>query len=236
MLVIPAIDIRDGRTARLVQGDSAQAVGYAQDPMTWAERWISAGARWLHVVDLDGAFAGRPVHVDLLRRICTLGVSVQTGGGYRTPDDIESGLAAGATRVIVGTAALTEGAALGRFGEQVAVSLDAREGKVAVRGWREQTEIDVLVLATELQTKGIRRFVYTDIARDGTMMGPNVAALRAFVAAAGVPTIAAGGIAAEDDLAAVCAAGVEGAIVGRALYEGRIDLASVVDRWSSRPC
>jgi len=236
MLVIPAIDIQDGRTTRLVQGDAAQAILYAQDPIAWAERWISLGARWLHVVDLDGAFAGRPVHVDLLRRICTLGVPVQTGGGYRTPDDIESGLAAGATRVIVGTAALTEGTALGRFGERVAVSLDAREGRVAVRGWREQTEIDVLVLAAELRTEGVRRFVYTDIARDGTMSGPNVATLRALVAAAGVPIIAAGGIAAEDDLAAVCAAGVEGAIVGRALYEGRIDLASVVDRWSPQPC
>lgn len=236
MLVIPAIDIRAGRAARLVRGDSTRVVVYAGTPLMWAERWVAQGARWLHVIDLDGALAGRPVHVNALRQICALGVPVQAGGGYRTPEDIECGLAAGAARIIVGTAALGESAGLGEFGDHVAVSVDTRGGKVAVEGWTRQTATDASALVRVLRARGIRRFIYTDIARDGTLAGPNVAALRAFVAAAGVPIIAAGGITSVDDLAAVCDAGAEGAIVGRALYEGRLELAAIARQWGVPSC
>lgn len=236
MVVIPAIDIRAGRVARLVRGDRARAVVYADTPLAWAKRWVAAGARWLHVVDLDGASVGRPVHVDVLRRICALGVPVQVGGGYRTPEDIERGLAAGAARIVVGTAALDAPDGLGGFGDRVVVSVDARGGKVAVEGWTRQTATDAAAVARDLRARGVHRFIFTDIARDGTLAGPNVAALRAFIAAAGAPVIAAGGVASADDLAAVRAAGAEGAIVGRALYEGRLELAAVARRWSRRPC
>jgi phosphoribosylformimino-5-aminoimidazole carboxamide ribotide isomerase len=234
MLIIPAIDIRGGQAVRLLQGDDARAIAYAGHPVAWAERWVTLGARWLHVVDLDGAFAGRRADVDLLRAICSCGVPVQTGGGFRTPEDIEEALAVGAARVIVGTAAADLAGELGRFGERVAVSLDVRDGKVALRGWTEQTGVDAVELAADLRSKGIRRFIYTDISRDGMLTGPNVAALRSFVQAAGAPVMAAGGIASTDDLVALSGTGVEGAIVGRALYEGRIDLASVVDRIAPR--
>lgn len=168
------------------------------------------------------------MHLDLLRAICSCGVPVQSGGGFRTPEDINAALAAGAARVIIGTAAVDLAAELGRLGERVAVSLDVRHGKVALRGWTEQTAIDAVELAADLRSKGIRRFIYTDISRDGMLTGPNVAAVRSFVQAAGTPVIAAGGIASTEDLVTLSSTGVEGAIVGRALYEGQIDLASVV--------
>jgi len=228
MLIIPAIDIRGGKAVRLLQGDGARAIAYDDSPVVWAERWVALGARWLHVVDLDGVLAGRPVHLDLLRAICSCGVPVQSGGGFRTPEDINAALAAGAARVIIGTAAVDLAAELGRLGERVAVSLDVRHGKVALRGWTEQTAIDAVELAADLRSKGIRRFIYTDISRDGMLTGPNVAAVRSFVQAAGTPVIAAGGIASTEDLVTLSCTGVEGAIVGRALYEGQIDLASVV--------
>lgn len=236
MLVIPAVDIRGGRTVCLIQGEVASEVVYGGDPVAWGQRWIAQGARWLHVVDLDGAFAGRPVHLDLLRRICALGVPVQTGGGFRTVEDVDAALMGGAARVILGTAALALAPHLGHVADRVAVSLDVRDGTIAVQGWKEQTPVAAVDLAARLRGYGIRRFIYTDIARDGALRGPNLEALRGFVAAAGVPVIAAGGIASEDDLAAVAETGVEGVIVGRALYEGRIDLASTLTRWSSVPC
>ncbi len=236
MLVIPAIDIRGGSTVRLLQGDGSRALVYEHDPLAWARRWVSGGAEWLHVVDLDGAFAGRPVHLELIRQICACGVPVQAGGGFRTMESIEAALGAGVARVVVGTAARDLGTALRRLGDRVAVSIDVRDGRVALRGWTEQTAMDAAALAADLRAQGVARFIYTDITRDGMLAGPDVGALRAFVDAAGVPVIAAGGIASEADLAAAAGAGVEGVIVGRALYEGRIDLTSAVRRWSVVPC
>lgn len=236
MLVIPAIDIRGGSTVRLLQGDGGRALVYGDDPLAWARRWAGGGAQWLHVVDLDGAFAGRPVHLDLIRQICACGVPVQAGGGFRTVESIEAALGAGAARVVVGTAARDLGTALRWLGDRVAVSLDVRDGRVALRGWTEQTAMDAAALASELRALGATRFIYTDIARDGMLAGPDVGAVRAFVDAAGVPVIVAGGIASEADLTAVAGTRVEGVIVGRALYEGRIDLASAVRRWSVVPC
>jgi len=236
MLVIPAIDIREGRAVRLVRGDVARRVDYGDDPVAWARRWAAMGAPWLHVVDLDGAFTGRPVHLHLLAEICGLGVRVQAGGGLRTMDDLEAAFGAGAARVVVGTAAAELAPKLMPLGDRVAVAIDVRRGKVALRGWRQQTGTDAVALAARLRARGVRRFIYTEIARDGALSGPHVEALRRFVSVAGVPVIAAGGVASEGDLEAVARTGVEGVIVGRALYEGRIRLDRVLERWGAPAC
>lgn len=234
MMVIPAVDLRGGRAVRLEEGDPGRARDYG-DPLEWARRWVDAGAPWLHVVDLDGALGGRPRHLDLLRRLCGLGAAVQVGGGFRTVEDITAALAAGARRVVVGTAAADLAPALDRFGHAVAVALDARGRRVAVRGWTEQTSWDVADAARWLRGQGAVRFVYTDIGRDGTLAGPNVEVLAELVACE-VPVIASGGIATVGDLEAVERAGAEAAIVGRALYDGRLDLRAVLARWGEGGC
>ncbi|MDQ7849810.1 MAG: 1-(5-phosphoribosyl)-5-[(5-phosphoribosylamino)methylideneamino] imidazole-4-carboxamide isomerase, partial [Armatimonadota bacterium] len=229
MTVIPAIDLRGGRCVRLIRGDPRRERRYDQDPAEAALRWIRAGARWLHVVDLDGAFAGRPVQLQLVAAIARLaagaGVQVQAGGGLRTEDDIDAALDAGASRVVIGTAAeALPDQVLRRYGERLAVAVDARAGGLAVRGWRRVRRTDPLTVARRLAARGVRRFVYTATARDGTLAGPDLAGLRRFLAAVSpLPVIAAGGVARVEDLDALRALGVEGVIVGRALYEGRLD-------------
>jgi phosphoribosylformimino-5-aminoimidazole carboxamide ribotide isomerase len=235
VIVIPAVDLRGGRAVRLVQGDPGRARVYG-DPVAWARRWVGEGARWLHVVDLDGALSGRPAHRDLVARLCALGAAVQVGGGVRTVEAIEAVLAAGAARVVVGTAAADLGPALRRFGAAVAVALDARGRQVAVRGWTEQTSWDVVDAARWLREQGAVRFVYTDIGRDGTLAGPNVEVLAELVRSAGAPVVAAGGIATVQDLEAVERAGAEAAVVGRALYDGSLNLAALPERWKAAVC
>ncbi|MBI3974920.1 MAG: 1-(5-phosphoribosyl)-5-[(5-phosphoribosylamino)methylideneamino]imidazole-4-carboxamide isomerase [Armatimonadetes bacterium] len=237
MIIIPAIDIRRGRCVRLIQGDAAREFVYADDPVAMARRWMDEGARWLHIVDLDGAFSGHPVHLDLLRAIATaIPVPIQAGGGFRTLDDIADGLLAGAARIIVGSAApaLAEEAAR-RFGDRVAVAIDVKAGHVAVAGWTAVSAHEAVPLGRALVARGIRRFIYTDVSRDGTMIGPNLKALRAFVRAVPAPVIAAGGIASPADLAALERAGVEGAVMGRALYEGRLNLTFLM-AGRAQPC
>lgn len=236
MLIIPAVDIRAGQTVRLQQGDPERTLIYGDDPVASARRWVDLGARWLHVVDLDGAFTGRPVHLGLLARICALGVPVQAGGGFRTREDIARGLDAGAARIVVGTAAIALGDELGWWGEQVAVSLDVRDGRIAVRGWTGRLAVDAATMAADLRGNGVTRFIYTDVARDGMLAGPDVEMLRTFVEVVGVPVIAAGGVRSADDLAPLARTGVEGVIIGRALYEGRIDLSAVLAAWSLPAC
>lgn len=226
MIVIPAIDIRGGRCVRLIQGDAQRERVYADDPVQVAREWTLQGARWLHVVDLDGAFAGRPVHLDLLRAItASTDVPVQAGGGFRTLEDIEAGLDAGAARVVLGTAALgLAEEANRRFGERVAAAVDVKDGRVAAEGWVTFQDSDPATWGRALAARGIRRFIYTDIARDGMLAGPDVAGVAAFIAAMGVPVIASGGVASPEDVRNLERVGVEGVIVGRALYEGGIDL------------
>lgn len=228
MVVIPAIDLRHGRCVRLIQGDAERVITYADDPTLMAARWVQRGARWLHVVDLDGALAGRPAQLDLVRVIVQqAGVPVQLGGGFRTADDVEAGLATGAARVIVGTAAFQLGEKLtSRYGERVAVAVDVKAGRVAVKGWTEVSDLDPITLGRGLVAQGVGRFVYTDVARDGMLAGPDLTAVHAFMESVGVPVIAAGGIASNDDVTALARLGVEGVIVGRALYEGRVDLSA----------
>jgi phosphoribosylformimino-5-aminoimidazole carboxamide ribotide isomerase len=202
---------------------------YADDPVEAATRWAREGARWLHVVDLEGTLTGHPVQLDLIRSIAAVGVPIQVDGGVRAVSHLEEVLDAGAARVLLGTDALTLAEEASRqFGERVAVSLGIRDGRVAVNGWTVLSAADPISLGKMLAARGICRIVYTDIARDGTLAGPDAATIGAFVRAVAVPVIAAGGVASEADLAALARTGVEGVIVGRALYEGRMHLSKVL--------
>lgn len=232
MLIIPAIDIRGGRCVRLVQGDPAREIRYDADPVVAAQRWTDLGARRLHVVDLDGALAGRPVHLDLVGRIAErAGVPVQVGGGFRTWRDVQEGLQAAAWVVLGTAAAAIVGAAPPGAMDRIIAAVDARGGRTVVVGWTADTGLDPAAVASDLAARGLRRFVYTDVSADGTLAGPDVAAVRAFVTAVRRPVIAAGGIGSERDIAALAATGVEGVIIGRALYEGRVDFAAAAARW-----
>lgn len=231
MLIIPAIDIWRGRCVRMVPGHARPEVIYADDPVEVAARWMSQGARWLHVVDLEGTLVGHPVQLNLVQAIATLGVPIQVDGGFRTLDHLEEALGTGAARVLLGADALALAKeASRRFGERVAASLGVKEGRVAVDGWTTLSETNPISLGRTLTAHGICRIVYTDIARDGTLAGPDVSTIETFVRAVAVPVIAAGGVASEADLAALAHTGVEGVIVGRALYEDRLHLGVVTER------
>lgn len=231
MIVIPAIDLRGGRCVRLLQGDFASETVYGDDPLAMARRWQDAGAPYLHLVDLDGARAGRPVQAAIIGEIArALTIPVQAGGGLRALDDIAAALDGGQARVVLGTAALEDrallAAALARWGaERIVVGLDARDGLVATHGWRATSTTRATDLARELAALGVRRILYTDIARDGTLTAPNEGALRELAASADLAILASGGVADRAHLAALAAIpGVEGAIVGRALYTGDVAL------------
>ncbi len=236
MIILPAIDIKDGQCVRLYQGDYAQVTTYDTDPVSVARRWQQAGASWLHVVDLDGAASGQPVNDDLIARMCNAtGLRIESGGGLRSSAHIERMLDTGVERVILGTAALIDRAlleaALERWGERIAVGLDARNGQIATSGWRETSRVQATTLAKELSTLGVRRFIYTDIARDGALQGPNLNALAEMQRAidgTGATLIASGGVSSLADLRAIAALGLEGAIVGKALYTGDVDLAEAI--------
>jgi phosphoribosylformimino-5-aminoimidazole carboxamide ribotide isomerase len=240
--IYPAIDLRAGRCVRLRQGRSDQATVFSDDPVATARQWTAAGASWLHVVILDGAFgeAAAANEQAIAGILGAVDVPVQLGGGLRDLAAVESALALGVARVVLGTVALTQpqvvGEAVRRFGpERVAVGIDARDGMVALRGWQETSAVSALDLACRLQLLGVRRAIYTDIARDGMLSGPNLPALRA-MAGTGLGVIASGGIACLEDLRAVAAiAGVDGAIVGMALYTGAIDLPTALRELASPP-
>lgn len=232
--LIPAVDVRAGRCVRLRQGDFAQETIYARDPAEVARRWEAEGARRLHVVDLDGARSGVRSNAAVIERLIrAVAIPVQVGGGIRSLEVAREVLDAGAERVIVGTAAVERpeelGAWLEALGEgRIVVGVDAREGRVATRGWLETTAVSVDELCGALADAGVRRILFTDIARDGTLAGPNARALRAITAGGRLRVLASGGIATTDDLRVVAAAGAEGAIVGTALYDGRLRLADAL--------
>lgn len=234
MILYPAIDLKDGHCVRLLRGEMDAATVFSDDPASQAASFEAAGCEWLHLVDLNGAFAGHPVNADAVEAILArVSVPAQLGGGIRDMATIEGWLAKGLARVILGTVAV-ENPALVRdaaraFPGQVAVGLDAREGRVATRGWAEATDLEVTDLARRFEDAGIAAIVYTDIARDGAMQGPNVAATEALARAVSVPVIASGGVSSLADLAALRATGaIAGAISGRALYDGAIDLAEAL--------
>ncbi|MCS6802961.1 MAG: 1-(5-phosphoribosyl)-5-[(5-phosphoribosylamino)methylideneamino]imidazole-4-carboxamide isomerase [Chloroflexota bacterium] len=231
--VIPAVDLRGGRVVRLVQGDYARELVFADDPVAVAEQWVAAGARRLHLVDLDGAAAGYPANVTAVRAIRqAVDIPLQLGGGLRTLSLLDQVFAAGIDRAIVGTAAIEDPAflqeAAARFGPRLALSIDARDGVVAVRGWRETSGRTVEDLARAARDAGIGWLIVTDIVHDGTGGGTNLATLTAAARASGLPVIAAGGIATLEHLRAVRDAGAAGAIVGRALYDGTLDLRAAL--------
>ncbi len=234
MLLIPAIDLKDGACVRLRQGDMAESTVYSEDPAAIARRWLDAGARRLHIVDLNGAFAGRPVNAGAIRAIAAEAgeVPVQLGGGIRDLEIIEAHLAAGVSYVILGTAAVRNPGLVRQAATElpghVMVGLDARDGKVAVEGWSKMTGHDVTDLAAKFEDYGVEAIVYTDIGRDGMLSGPNVEATGALARSLRIPVIASGGIHTLADvraLKAVEADGVIGAITGRAIYEGTLDFA-----------
>ena len=234
MLLIPAIDLKDGRCVRLRQGRMEDETIFSDDPVQMAGRWVSAGARRLHLVDLNGAFAGVPVNGAAIRAIAAAypDLPIQVGGGIRDETTIAAYLEAGVSYCIIGTQAVKDPAFVARacraFPGHVIVGLDAREGRVAIKGWAEMTEHRVEELARRFEDDGVTAIVYTDIGRDGMMTGPNVAATRALAEAIRIPVIASGGITNLDDIRALCAvaaSGINAAITGRAIYEGTLDFA-----------
>lgn len=232
MILYPAIDIKDGQCVRLLRGEMDQATVFGDNPAAQAKAFVAAGCRWLHLVDLNGAFAGKPVNgaaVDAI--LAAVDVPVQLGGGIRDHDTIARWLDAGISRVILGTVALRDPelvkAAARAYPGKVAVGIDARAGMVAVEGWAETSNTTAVDLARRFEDAGVCALIYTDIERDGAMKGPNVTATADLANAVSIPVIASGGVSSMADLRALkeCGAPLNGAISGRALYEGSIDLA-----------
>jgi phosphoribosylformimino-5-aminoimidazole carboxamide ribotide isomerase len=236
MILFPAIDLKDGVCVRLVKGEMNQATVFNADPADQAAQFAKAGCRWLHVVDLNGAFAGRPVNALAVESILkTVSIPVQLGGGIRDLATIEMWLAKGLRRVILGTVALRDPAlvkeACKKFPGQVAVGIDAKGGKVAVEGWAETSELSVLDLALKFEDAGAAAIIHTDIDRDGVLVGANVEASAALARRITTPVIVSGGVASIADIRAVKAregSGIVGVITGRALYDGRLDLVEAI--------
>lgn len=233
MIVYPAIDIRQGRCVRLLKGRFDQETVYGEDPAAMARRWQEQGAAYLHVVDLDGARAGRPQNTAAVQAIlAAVHIPVQLGGGLRSAADVQAALDMGVSRVVLGSVAVAQPTLVrelcGRYGEKIAVAIDARDGQVAVDGWEANSGRDAVSLAVSLAAVGVRCFIYTDISRDGTLAGANVAATRRLAAAVGVPVIASGGVRDLADVRRLARAGLAGVIIGRALYTGAVDLAQAI--------
>ncbi|WP_442602048.1 1-(5-phosphoribosyl)-5-[(5-phosphoribosylamino)methylideneamino]imidazole-4-carboxamide isomerase [Paenibacillus sp. KN14-4R] len=235
-IIYPAIDIRDGKCVRLVQGDYNQETVYNDNPAAVAQDWEAQGGKWIHLVDLDGAKAGYPVNDQLIGTIAkNVNVPVQVGGGLRKEEDVDRLLSLGVSRVILGTAAIEDRnfvyRVLQKYGEQVAIGIDARDGYVATRGWLETSQVKATDLAVQLAEHGAKTFIFTDISRDGMMEGPNVDAIVELARVSGQTVIASGGVSRPSDLTALAAyanAGVGGAIVGKALYTGAIVLGDAL--------
>ncbi len=234
MEVIPAIDLRSGRCVRLYQGDYQRETVYSEDPVAMALHWQQQGAPRLHLVDLDGAADGRPRNLGILSQIMrSLSIPVQVGGGIRDEETAQSLLTAGADRVVLGTAAvehpsLVEYLCSGYGADRIVVAIDARDGQVAIKGWKEQSAIGVLDLARKMASLGVTRLLYTDISRDGTLTQPNVETNASLVRDTGMAVLASGGVTAVEHLRLLAGVGVEGAILGRALYDGVIALPDAI--------
>ncbi|HEX6292295.1 MAG TPA: 1-(5-phosphoribosyl)-5-[(5-phosphoribosylamino)methylideneamino]imidazole-4-carboxamide isomerase [Herpetosiphonaceae bacterium] len=232
--IIPAIDIKDGRCVRLYQGDYAQITVFDQDPVDVALKWARLGAQRLHVVDLDGAKAGRPVNAQIVYAIVrAVSIPVQLGGGLRDQSAVDAALNLGVERIILGTAAVRDPQLVGRlvqqYGAQIVVGVDARDGLVAAQGWTETSHVRTEELVRRMGAIGVRSIIYTDIGRDGTLTGPDIEGVSALVQAGGPEIIASGGVARLEDLAALAKTGAAGVIVGKALYTGAFDLPEALE-------
>ncbi len=232
MLIIPAIDLKDGKCVRLKQGRMEDDTVFSDDPVAVAERWISAGARRLHIVDLNGAFAGTPVNATIIHQIVEAfpNIPIQVGGGIRNADTIQTYLEAGVKYVIIGTKAVTNPHFVSdvciEFPRHIIVGLDARQGKVAIDGWSKLSHHNVIDLAQRFEQYGVSAIVYTDISRDGMLQGVNIESTAELARAISIPVIASGGIKSLDDIKLLCeiaGEGIVGAITGRAIYEGTLD-------------
>ena len=233
MELIPAVDIRDGKCVRLYQGDYNQETVFDEDPVTAALTWYSQGARWLHIVDLDGAVAGEPQNMEVVEEIIRQsGMLIELGGGIRQEEVAEKLLRQGISRIILGSAAIENRELVKKlcqqFGEAIAVSLDARDGKIAIHGWQKDTVVEVFQLSREMVDAGVRRFIYTDIKRDGTLTEPNFDMINRLLTETKVPVIVAGGVSKMKHLRRFKELGVEGAIIGKALYTGDINLGEAI--------
>lgn len=234
--VIPAIDLKGGKCVRLRQGVASEETVYSDDPVEMARRWEAAGGALLHVVDLDGAFQGKPVHTDVIRRIAkALKIPVEVGGGLRTREHVQELLDLGVYRAILGTRACESPAALSefvkQFGEHLAVGIDARNGRVQIKGWTETTATDAVLLARELDLAGVSTLIYTDTALDGMMRGPNISMIQAVCRQVSCRVVASGGVAAVEHVTALAELNernLDGVIVGKALYEGTVTLQDLV--------
>lgn len=231
--VLPAIDIRGGRCVRLVQGDYDRETIFDDDPIAPARRWIDEGAEMLHVIDLDGAREGHAANAEFVERISALGKPVQVGGGIRNLDTVRRYLEAGVSRIIIGTAAVTDrgflGDAVRLCSEALTVSVDAKGGRVALNGWTEESDLPAVALIPQLEDLGVRRFIYTDIASDGMLGGHDEAEFARVAGVARSPVIAAGGIAHPMQIRRLAANGAAGVVLGRALYDGRLQLSEAFE-------
>ena len=236
MLIIPAIDLKDGRCVRLFQGDMDQETVYFEDPVTAANHWLAEGANFLHIVDLNGAVEGRPVHTKEVGAICGIaGLSVELGGGLRSVDAVQAALDLGVSRVVIGTAAYDNAVLLQtlckKFPGKIVVGIDARQGKVAVKGWKETTAMEAVELARRCEQDGAARIIYTDISRDGTSSGVNLDETLKIARSVNIPIIASGGVATLQDIRKLLPLekeGVEAVVVGKALYSGAFKFRDTV--------
>ena len=233
MRIYPAIDIKDGNCVRLLQGRFSEVTVYGDNPAQMAKKWESLGGEFIHVVDLDGALKGHGVNAKIIKEICkSVNVPVQTGGGIRTMEDIDAKLDCGINRVIIGTKAVQDAEfvkrAVDKYKEKVVIGIDAHDGYVAISGWEEVSEFKAVDFAKKMSDIGVKTIVYTDIATDGTQKGSNVAAMREMAKAVDADIIASGGIGNIDHIKALTPTGVEGVIVGRALYTGNVDLSEAI--------
>lgn len=234
--LLPAIDIRNGQCVRLVQGDFNQETVYGSSPYKVAESFVAQGAKWIHIVDLDGAKEGKPINQDVISRIAkNLKCKIEVGGGIRNEETVQAYFEAGVSRVILGSAAVADPAfvkdMIQKYGEKIAVGIDARDGQVAVSGWLETSQMKATDLGQELAKAGVGALIVTDISRDGTLSGPNIEGIREMAQLTGVPVIASGGVSSLADLLALKKyehEGIAGAIFGKALYDRRIDLAEAI--------
>jgi phosphoribosylformimino-5-aminoimidazole carboxamide ribotide isomerase len=237
MIIYPAIDIRGGRAVRLLQGRADQETVYAEQPEAVAAEFKLAGSAWVHVVDLDGAFSGEPQNLPAVRAIVAMGMKVELGGGLRTKESVERALGFGVSRVVIGTRAAESERFVGElvqaFGEKIAVGIDAKDGKVAVKGWVDTTGTGALDLAKRMDAIGVTTIIYTDIGTDGMLTGPNFAAQEAMLNAGKFNVIASGGVSRRDDVVKLAElsrryANLDGVIVGKALYEKRVELPDLL--------
>jgi phosphoribosylformimino-5-aminoimidazole carboxamide ribotide isomerase len=233
MKIYPAIDIRGGKCVRLLQGRFDDMTVFGDSPADMAEKWERLGGEYIHVVDLDGA-RGDGANDAAIRAICgRVSVPVQTGGGVRTMDDIRSKLDGGAARVIIGTAAVRDKELVRRaveeYGDRIVVGIDAKDGMVAIEGWETVSALAAVEFAKEMESIGVKTIVYTDIATDGTLAGPNIAAMREMAETTGMEVIASGGVGSEDDIIALKETGVAGVIVGKAIYTDKVDLKKIIE-------